>query len=122
MNFQPKTEKEIADSKLLPKGSYAFLVLEAAEKTSSNNNPMLELKLRVSNGNGLSRTLFDYLLPQRADKLRHAAAACGVLDRYDAGEVSDSDFRGKRGRLMLAVEKGKKGYPDKNVVEDYLAG
>jgi hypothetical protein len=62
----------------------------------------------------------DYLVEKRAEKLKHAAAACGLLDKYETGSLPASDFRGKRGRLKLAVEKGKNGYADRNVVADYL--
>jgi len=122
MNFQPRTEKEIAESKLWPKGEYDFEVVEAFEKVSqSGGNPMIELKLRLSNGKGPARTVSDYLLAETPEKLRHAADACGVLDRYDSGKLSDTDFRGKRGRLKLGIEKDRKHkYPDKNVVLGYV--
>lgn len=119
MQFQPKTEKEIAESRLLPNGEYDFEIIEAKEKTSAAGNDMIELKLRVSNGDGIARMLTDYLLPKRAAKLRNCCAACGVLQKYESGLVSDDDFPGKRGRLKLAIEK-KRGYPDRNVVADYL--
>jgi hypothetical protein len=121
MNFQPRTEKEIADSALLRKGDYDFEILDASEKKSAAGNEMIELKLRVSNGNGLSRTVNDYLLGKRAEKLRHCCAVCGLLDKYETGCLSGDDFAGKRGRLKLSIERGKRGYPDRNVVEDYLA-
>jgi hypothetical protein len=54
-------------------------------------------------------------------KLRHAAAACGLLGEYETGELSGRDFLGKRGKLKLAIEKDRTHkYPDKNVVADYL--
>jgi hypothetical protein len=120
MQFQPKTEKEIAESKLFPKGEYDFEIIDAREKTSTAGNDMIELKLRISNGDGIARVLTDYLLPKRPAKLRNCCAACGVLEKYESGVVSDDDFPGKRGRLKLAVEK-KKGWADRNVVADYVA-
>lgn len=120
MNFQPRTEKEIADNRLLPKGEYDFEILDAWEKKSSAGNDMIELKVRVSNGDGVSRTLADYLVAKRAEKLLHCCRACGLVEKYDTGCLSGDDFPGKRGRLKLAVEKSKKGYPDKNVIADYL--
>ena len=121
MNFNPKTEKEIAESKLMPKGEYDFEVVDAFEKLSkSSGKPMIELRLKVSNGNN-GRTLTDYLSIDRQEKLRHAADACGLLDKYNAGSVSNSDFRGKRGRLKLGIEKDRTHtYPDKNIVLDYV--
>ena len=92
MQFQPKTEKEIAEGKLLPKGEYDFEIIDATEKTSAAGNDMIELTLRVSNGDGMARVLTDYLLPKRAGKLRNCCAACGVLQKYESGVVSDDDF------------------------------
>lgn len=120
MEFKPRTEQEIVDSKLLKKGEYDFEVLDADEKTSKAGHPMIELKLRVWNING-GRVLTDYLLAETPAKLRGAAAACGLLDRYETGSLSENDFRGKRGRLKLGIEKAKNGYPAKNTVADYVA-
>jgi hypothetical protein len=119
VNFEPKSEKEIADGRLLPKGEYDFEIIDAAEKKSAANNDMIELKVRVLNGTGQPRTLADYLLPKRAGKLRNCCAACGLLDKYENGCLSDDDFPGKRGRLKLGIEK-RKGYADRNVIADYL--
>ena len=121
MNFQPRSEREIAETALLRKGEYDFLIIDASEKRSAAGNEMIELKLNVSHGNGLTRTLNDYLVAKRPDKLRHCCVACGLLEKYESGCLSEDDFIGKRGRLRLAVEKSRKGYPDRNVVEDYLA-
>lgn len=119
MQFQPKTKQEIDDERLLPKGEYDFEIEDAEEKNSAKGNGMIQLTVRVSNGNGHSRKLTDYILPQKAEKLRNCCAACGVLDKYKSGTVSDDDFPGKCGRLTLKVEK-KKGWPDRNVIADYL--
>lgn len=121
MNFEPKDEKQLAESRPLRAGVYPFEILEAWEKTSNAGNPMIELKVQIE-ANGASRTLPDYLLAKgiRAEKLLHCCIACGLRDKYDSGSVADEDFRGKRGRLRLGLEK-KKGFPDRNVIEDYLA-
>jgi hypothetical protein len=120
MNFQPKTEQEIQDAKLWKKGEYDFEIADAAEKQSKAGKTMIELRLRISDGKN-ARTISDYLLPETPEKLRHAASACGLLDKYDHGALADGDLKGKRGRLMLGIEKDrKKIYPDKNVVQDYV--
>src|ERR1700686_4461052 len=119
MQFQAKTKQKIDDERLLPKGDYDFEIEDAEEKTSAAGHGMIELAVRVSNGNGHARKLTDYILPQRAEKLRNCCAACGILDKYNSGTVSDDDFPGKRGRLKLVVEK-KKGYAPRNVIADYL--
>jgi hypothetical protein len=124
MNFKPyNSEKEIAESMLWPKGTYDFEVLDGIEKVSqSGGNPMIELRLKVFGANGTTRIITDYLLEKRAGKLRHAAETCGLLDRYNTGNLSNSDFRRKRGRLKLGIEKAKDGFPARNTVVDYVAG
>jgi hypothetical protein len=60
-----------------------------------------------------------------AVSLAGETAVAGVESRYRfrhayaRGSLSDSDFRGKRGRLRLGVEK-KKGFPDRNIIADYV--
>ena len=122
MNFEPKTEKQLAENRPLHVGVFQFEILEAWEKTSDAGNPMFELKVQITNGNGISRTLADYLLPKgvRAEKLLRCCIACGMREKYDSGALSHDDFVGRRGRLRLGLEK-KKGFPDRNVIEDYLA-
>ncbi|MGH9354098.1 MAG: hypothetical protein ACRD2G_18370 [Terriglobia bacterium] len=122
MNFEPKTKEQIEDGKLWTKGEYGFEVVAAEEKKSAAGNDMFEVRVRVSNGNGASRTLTDYLLPKRAGKLYSCCAALGLLDKYRSGVLAADDFMGGRGKLLLAVEKGKNGYPPRNVIEDYISG
>jgi hypothetical protein len=121
MNFQPRTDKEINDSKLLQPGDYDFEILDARETESrSSGNPMIELKLKVSDGNGVSRILPDYLVEQKIEKLRNCCIACGLIDQYKNGSVSPDGFKGKRGRIRVAVQKGTNGYMDRNTVTNYL--
>ena len=125
MNFEPKTEEQIAESKLFKAGVYPFEILEAKETTSKSGNPMIELRVKVIN-NGSSRVVTDYLLPQRAEKLLHCCVVCGCQENYERGELSGDDFLGKTGKLKLVVERGRKDetgtkWPDKNVIEDYVA-
>jgi len=120
MNFNPKTEEEIAASKLWKKGEYPFEILSATEKASNRSgNQMIELKVRVTN-DSVVRTITDYLLEKRMEKLSHAAKACGLQAKYGAGSLEAIDFVGKSGRLKLGVEKGKDGYPARNVITDYV--
>jgi len=63
------------------------------------------------------------VLPKRAEKFKHCCAACGLLDKYETGILTDDDFVGKRGRLRLGVEKPRKDsdFGPRNVILDYLA-
>lgn len=121
MRFTPKTEKEIQEEGLLQPGTYSFEIVAAEEKTSAKGNDMIELKLFVYDDEGRPRTMRDFLTESIAYKLRHAAEVCGLLDDYEAGELTASDFIGKTGQLKIRIEKDKSGqYPDKNGVADYI--
>jgi len=120
MRFQPPTEAEIEARKLWPKGVYPFEIMEAVEKLSAGKgNVMIEVTIQVSRRDGSTRIVKDYLMVQRPEKLMHAARACGVIEKYHSGSLSDDDFVGKCGSLRLGIEKSKE-YPDKNVILDYV--
>lgn len=124
MRFQPKTEKEVAEAGLLPNGVYDFEVIDANEKQSKKGNDMVELKIRLYDAEGAARTIFDYLVDTEggAYKIRHFAAATGMLENYERGELRAEDMAGKSGSCQVAIQKDKTGqYPDKNTVRDYLS-
>jgi hypothetical protein len=71
--------------------------------------------------NGNYRFIRDYLLESMAFKLRHAAEACGLLDKYESGQLMASDFEGKEFRVKVAIKKDKTGqYSDQNSIKDYV--
>jgi hypothetical protein len=120
MNFNPASEEEITANGVWPSGNYPFVILEAEEKLSaSKGNPMIELRIEISRRDGKKRIVRDYLLPQRQEKLLHAAKACDVLETYNAGQLLPDDFIGKSGSLRLGIQRSR-GFPPKNVVEDYV--
>jgi len=121
MKFTPKSEKEIAEEKLLPEGTYPFEISKGEDKVSKSGNEMIELLVRVFKPDGNFLLVSDYLLESMAYKLRHAAEACGLLHEYESGTLLGSNFIGKTGELKLGIQKDKNGtYPDKNVVKDYI--
>lgn len=121
MKFQPKTEKEISEERLLPEGQYGFEVSTAEDKISKAGNEMLEVTLKVFKSDGGFILVTDYLMESIAYKLRHAADACGLLHEYDSGVLVADNFVGKTGELKLKIQKDKNGvYADKNVVADYI--
>jgi hypothetical protein len=121
MNFKPLSKEDAIESQLFPKGTYKFEIVNGCDKESRAGNSMLELKVKVTDANGTSRIVNDYLLEQWPVKLRRAAEACGLLEKYNAGELVGEDFIGKTGKLTLTIQKDKaKKFPDKNAVLDYV--
>lgn len=121
MKFTPKTDKELAEEKLLPEGEYGFEISGAEEKISKAGNDMIVLTVRVFKDDGSFILVTDYLLESIMYKINHACKACGLFDKYELGELSARDFIGKTGHLKLVIQKDKNGeYPDKNSIKDYI--
>lgn len=120
MLFNPG-KKKTENEPLFRRGEYGFEVVEAEERVSGNGNLMIVLNLKVSDGNGRSVIVIDYLLAKKPLKLREAAYGCGIGAKFETGCLKDDDFVGKRGRLKLKVAKDEAGeYPDKNAVQEYV--
>ena len=98
MNFKPVERKA---EKLLPKGDYDFVVIDAEETQSAAGNPMIVLTHEVSNGSETARVR-DYLVAKRPAKLRNAVEACGFGDRYHTGPSRRASSWG--GGAVFALE------------------
>ena len=96
------------------------VIREAVEDPPRAATTMIELGIAVPDGRGGERLFKDYLTntPLGALRLRHACEAVGALDRYNAGEISASDFVGHTVRVKIGIEK-KRGYAPRNIIEDY---
>ncbi|HUN00384.1 MAG TPA: hypothetical protein PLI96_07870 [Halothiobacillus sp.] len=123
MKFTPKSQaeldKESAARAALPAGEYDFDVADAVDDVSKAGNDMITITLKVYDADSSYRKVKDWLLESVAYKLRHAAETCGLGHKYEDGEIEAGDFLGRSGRVKLKVEKSA-GYPDKNVVADYV--
>lgn len=123
MKFSPKTENEIKSANLLPAGEYDAEIGTAEDKVSAAGNEMIKLDVTVFDKGGGKHFIYDYLLEAMAFKLRHAAEACGLLEKYEKGLLEADDFIGKSCTVKLKVDISKDvKYPDKNVIADYVVG
>jgi hypothetical protein len=115
-----KAEKSLRT--LLPAGKQDARFVEAEERPAKSGKDMIAVGLAVIDADGQERVLRDYFTDSAACavRFRHAAAAVGALERFEAGEISASDFVGHACRIQIGVEK-KRGYNPRNVVLDYSA-
>jgi hypothetical protein len=123
MRFTPKSAKELAAGGLFPAGEYDFEVKTAEETTSKTSGAeMVKLTLSVFNAAGAKTSVFDYLVSSEKAifKIRQFAAAVGLLEEYEAGELDALDMEGLGGKLKLKVESSEL-YGDKNSVVSYIA-
>lgn len=122
MRFEPKTEKEVAEAGLLPKGEYDFEVASAEDERSKAGNDMLALILNVYDTDGQCHRVRDWLVSTDggAYKVRHFAYGVGLGADYEKGVLTAELVTGCTGRCKLLIKKDPKGeYPDKNAVGDY---
>lgn len=114
MKHKAQTEEEIAASGLMQDGVYDFTIISAEEKQSQSGNDMFALKHNVFDHEGVSRIIFDWVLPSFPKKYKHLHDALGLLDLYKSGETKPEDLIGKSGKLMLGTGKP---YADNNGIE-----
>lgn len=120
MQFTPRSEEECKRAfEPIPKGEYDFEVLESTNETSKNGNEMIKINIAIWQGEKVLCRVFDYLLPKLEAKLRHACDSCGLLDRYQAGNIQAEDFVGRTGKVKIKIGKATEQYSAKNEVEDY---
>lgn len=125
MKFEPKTEQEV--SNLLPAGIYDAEINTAEDTTSKSGNEMIKVDLAVFDEKAGKYFIFDYLMEAMAFKLRHAAESCGLLAKYNKGELSADDFIGKTCKVKVKIDdkvasnkKNNTDYLPSNVVADYV--
>jgi hypothetical protein len=126
MQFTPKSEEQLAEENLIPKGVYDFEVIEAHDKVSKAARQrgetvpnMIHVKLKVYETGERGIFVDDYLMPEMGFKLRHFCAEVGLLDQYDAGALTAEMCNGRAGKVFIIQGKAQNGYPPKNEVKDY---
>jgi hypothetical protein len=124
VNTSGRSEEELrkAARRKLPKaGWYDGDIEDALETTSQNNNEMFKCTVSFVDQAGEKWTLTTYLLdtPKTGLIFRHACAARGVLAKFEAGSVDQSDLPGPV-RIKIGIEK-RRGWPDRLIIEDYAA-
>ena len=120
MQFAPKTEDEC--KRVLMTGDAKFTVKTAVDEVSSSGNDTIKLGLECVNGNNETAYVFCYLTEKMPHLLRHFAYAAGIGDLYEAGNFTADDCVNREGDLVLAIQKGKDGYPDQSKVVDFKVG
>ncbi len=131
-NYNPVDEQQALKDRefaLLPDGIYDFAVTEAKFKYSSNQNPMIELKLRIIH-DGQEFNVFDNLIATKMMmwKVKHFCDTTGLQVEYAAGQFNERLCGNKRGTCAIKSvparpkNDGSGGmYKAKNEVEDYLS-
>lgn len=119
MDFNPNDAETPVTPRLLPDGRYTLRVREAEERVSSKGNPMTVLEFEVSGQPGAK--IIEYLVctPAAMFKIRNFCEAGGLMDKFNAGRLEESDFRGVIVDAEVIIEDGQDGYSDKNRVREF---
>lgn len=125
MNFQPKTEKEIAESQIWPKGEYDFEVVKAeparsGPQSKSPGTEFIKLNVRIFNKEGGFRFVNGILHPAMEAQLRHFCEVGNLMAEYEEGTFQAEDCVGVSGRLKLKVKDAEGNYPAKNEISDFI--
>ena len=104
---------------LIRKGEYDLEFAVVEQTKSKKGADMWKLTVKVWPGGGV-RTVFDYIVfPQGLWRLKQIAAACGLQDKFDSGEMETSDIQGKSARGAVDIKEDKE-FGDKNIITRYL--
>jgi hypothetical protein len=120
LSYNPKSEKQIEEERLIPKGPYPFEVIECEKRTGDYGDFIrLKLKLTSNLGNSFSWGDIISLSDSYAWKLRHACDEMGLLELYENGELELESFLNRRGTLIIDHKVSKKTELMEAYVKDY---
>jgi len=117
MKVTPKSDSELQEMNCFPEGVYDFEVVDASERISKAGNEMIEVQLRVFNGEH-KILLRDWLLDKMPHKVKRFAETTGQIDAYNAGVLDADAFIGRGGRVRVVIEDDA-NYGKQNRVKDY---
>lgn len=117
-----KYNHEDAENQLLAEGDADFQVIKATDEVSKSGNEMIALLLKVWDSEGREGTIFDYLLPKLAWKIKHFCEATGIsMDKFKSNQLCAADCADKTGKAKIKTQVDKTGqYQPKSVIADYF--
>jgi len=125
MQFKPKSEKEIMEANIWPKGEYDFECVKSERAVSgpASKTPgteFIKIVLMCYRDDGAQRLVNAILHPAMDAQLRHFCVIGNLMERYEKGTLSEYDCLNVAGRLKLKVKEAEGNFPAKNEVQDYV--
>lgn len=120
MKFQPKSEKELAEEKVIPAGQYDAEVVVAEDAVSkTSGKAMIKVRLKV---HGPRKVLIDdYFVEDQYEKLLNLCTALGIPDKYHSGTLEPTDLHGKGCLVNVRIDPPKGTFPTKNSIKGYAS-
>jgi hypothetical protein len=124
MNFQPKTEKELAEQGLWADGEYDFEIVKAEYAVSGQNSKTpgtkyIKMTARIFNKDGGEKLINPILHPAMEWQLRSFCYEAGLDRQYETGTLEPQDCVSRTGKLQLRTEAANGKYAAKNIVKDW---
>lgn len=125
MQFTPRTEKEIREAQLWPKGEYDFRIQKAeravgGERSKNPGMEYIKINVAVYDQDGAYRFVDGVLHPKMEAQLRHFCEVGNLLEKYDAGTLEAHDCVGVEGKLKLKIREAQGDFPAKNEIQDFI--
>lgn len=107
---------------LLNAGEGRFKVLSAAEDISKQGNPMLVLKIQLTDAQNQQTTITEYLTTKLLFKARTLLRAGGMDIPHGVNSIEWGvlDFEGKTGRCEIGIDARAGDFANKNFIKTYL--
>jgi len=124
--FTPLSDEELeALEKPLEAGPGTFEIISCDDVLSKNGNPMYVLQLNVTDDNGSTRLVKDYIVKAGLGmrKLKHFCESIGFSEEYKKGILNLNLLPKKRGLCVIGYRDGtdKQGNPAKFAeIQDYI--
>ena len=112
LGYRRITEEQAQMRNIFEKGEYVFRVENVEIKPCKNQiNKMLVVGLNLLNDAGRTLKVTDWIMLDMENfefKLRHFAATCGLIEKYDSDTLEAKDFIGKNGVAKITVQDYEK--------------
>lgn len=114
----------------LTEGECTFKIKEVVPKQSKGGNPMLVVTMSVTDVNGMTLNVDDYLVATPGDeagmkrlktKIYNISRAIGKPELYAEGasKIKPIDLLGNHGKCLVKTQSGG-DYPDRSTIAKYL--
>ena len=122
MKFKHLSDEELQKMRtsFIP-GKSLFIVKTATEKKSKTGNDMIELLLEVIDNGNHSVLIYDYLvsIDKMLWRIKDFCEAIGKIEKYENDTLLPEDCVNTSGECITKFRKGKDGFKDKFVIQEY---
>lgn len=89
--------------------------------SKTKGETMLKLKLLVTDKEGITETLYEYILPSLGWKLSQIRNALDIGSFYNESEWNIALLMYKSGTCTIKTQEGSNGYEAKSVIASYIS-